>query len=554
MPRAVDLLREGRHEELWDMCCGFLSLDMPKFMSIQRRLLQEQLARLNRSHLGLKVTRGARPRTLEEFRREVPLTTYADYCPELLERNVAALPAPPATWVHTSGRSGEYPCKWVPLTQAFVDELSRVCYGIGTLSCASDWGDTSALNPNPKLVYTVAPRPYMSGALADLLGSQTPTTYLPNLEEAEGMAFDARVRLGFELALTQGIDYFFGLSMVLVAVGNKFGESTDWKKMLPVLRHPAAARRLLCGLARSKIARRRLLPRDVFNVRGIMCGGLDSWVYRERIKDLWGRYPLDVFASTEGAIIATQTWDYAGMTFIPNLNFLEFIPESEHLKGQLGLGYQPRTLLLDEVRAGEKYELVLTSFHGGALVRYRTGDMVQITALRNDALGIEIPQMVFDRRVDGTLDFVVVRLTEKSIWQGLESSGFAYADWTAYKEPGEPVLNLLIEPTDSAPVDMPSLEHQLTELILKASDDQYTNSSAHDDLADMIQFRVKVTMLERGAFTSFMAARQTEGADLAHLKPPHINPSDKVLAQLHAPQRVGVPAETTPKRDQPVPA
>jgi len=31
-----------------------------------------------------------------------------------------------------------------------------------------------------------------------------------------------------------------------------------------------------------------------------------------------------------------------------------------------------------------------------------------------------------------------------------------------------------------------------------------------------------------------MAYRQAEGADLAQLKPPHINPSDKVIALLGA--------------------
>ena len=40
--------------------------------------------------------------------------------------------------------------------------------------------------------------------------------------------------------------------------------------------------------------------------------------------------------------------------------------------------------------------------------------------------------------------------------------------------------------------------------------------------------------------------RQAEGADLAHLKPPHINPSDKVLALLLAKPEVKVTAEAEP--------
>ena len=179
MPRAVELLQQGRNGELWQMCCGFTSLDIEQFMAIQRRLLLEQLELLNRSKLGEKIMRGAKPRTVDEFRQWVPLTTYADYCPELAEQREDILPAKPAMWVHTSGRSGEYPCKWVPLPRAFCEELSAVMYGVGILSGCKGRGDTSQLRECPKIVYTVAPRPYMSGTMAQMLELQSPSKYLP---------------------------------------------------------------------------------------------------------------------------------------------------------------------------------------------------------------------------------------------------------------------------------------------------------------------------------------------------------------------------------------
>ena len=126
---------------------------------------------------------------------------------------------------------------------------------------------------------------------------------------------------------------------------------------------------------------------------------------------------------------------------------MEFIPEKEHFKWQLDHKYQPKTVLLDEVKAGECYEIVITNFHGGALVRYRVGDMIRITSLKNEKLGINIPQMEFERRADDLLDFVVFRLTEKTIWKAIENSGIPYADWVAFKKPGETVLNVMIEPS-----------------------------------------------------------------------------------------------------------
>ena len=56
---------------------------------------------------------------------------------------------------------------------------------------------------------------------------------------------------------------------------------------------------------------------------------------------------------------------------------------------------------------------------------------------------------------------------------------------------------------------------------------------------------VQVTLLPQSAFPRYIGQRQAEGADLGHLKPPHINPSDKMLSLLGAPKVVveAVPTE-----------
>ncbi len=367
-----------------------------------------------------------------------------------------------------------------------------------------------------------------------MLQEQTPSDYLPPLDEAENLPFEERIKLGFKQALSQGIDYFFGLSLVLVAVGNKFSQSSDKVDIRPFLSQPKALFRLTKGLVRSKLARRPMLPKDLWPVKGIVSSGLDSAVYKDKIKELWGRCPLDAYVSTEGGIIATQTWDYDSMTFIPNLNFLEFIPEKEHFKWQLDHSYEPKTVLLDEVKTGENYEIVITNFHGGTLVRYRAGDMVKITSLRNEKLGIDIPQMLFERRADDLLDFVFVRLTERTIWQAIEDTQIPYEDWTAYKKAGEPVLSLFIELKNDYQGNEADVMATVREQIIKSDNDKDTKSLIRDDFAAMINFKVEINLLPHGAFANYIAQRQAEGADLAHLKPPHINPSDKVLSLLLA--------------------
>jgi len=123
MMEIGELLRQGRTEEVWQRCCGFIDLSIEDFMKIQKRLLLEQLELLKKCSLGRYIMNGANPRTVKEFREQVPLTTYADYEPYLLKRRRNVLPEKPILWIHTSGRSGEYPFKWVPTTGRQYREL-----------------------------------------------------------------------------------------------------------------------------------------------------------------------------------------------------------------------------------------------------------------------------------------------------------------------------------------------------------------------------------------------------------------------------------------------
>jgi len=72
MSTASELWWQGRIDEIWKQCCGFIDLSIEDFMNIQRRLLLEQIQLLNGCELGRKVMRGARPRSVEEFRALVP--------------------------------------------------------------------------------------------------------------------------------------------------------------------------------------------------------------------------------------------------------------------------------------------------------------------------------------------------------------------------------------------------------------------------------------------------------------------------------------------------
>ncbi len=527
MPKAAELLKEGKTKELWQMCCGFTDLSMDEFMNIQKRLLLEQLELLKGCELGRNIMNGANPSTVEEFREQVPMTTYVDYCPDLLDQREDILPARPIFWVQTSGRSGEYPHKWVPISRRFWEEAGKNFCAIAFFSSCKGEGDIR-IESGDKLLHAVAQAPYLTGTIAYKLEEELGFEFLPSLRESEGMSFDERAEKGFKLALSEGMVGFYGLAGVLVAIGEKFKNGSGSMSLSQLLSQPRMLLRMAKGLAKSKLAGRPMLPKDLWTLKLITSMGTDSRIYRERIRDLWGRAPLEVYGNSETTVIATQTWDYDGMVFFPNLNFLEFIPEKEYSIWQLDHSYQPKTVLLDEVKTGESYELVITNFHGGAMVRYRIGDMIRITGLQNEKLNITLPQMVFERRADDLIDLGFMRLTERVIWQAIENAKIPYREWTAHKEVGGTAkLHLYLELDADYIASGEDVATAIYEQIKRLDDGLYI----YKDLAvleGLIGFKpIEVTLLPEGAFANYKNQQLAEGADLAHMKPPHTNPSKR---------------------------
>jgi protein-S-isoprenylcysteine O-methyltransferase Ste14 len=367
-----ELFSQGKYEEVWKRCCGFIDLSLDDFMRIQKRLLLEQLELFKKCKLGEHILDGASPDNLEEFRETVPLTTYADYAPYLLKRRMDVLPRKPLLWQYTSGKAGEYLYRWVPVTARLVDEIESLMFALMFFSSCKKRGEIN-FHKGDKVLYGMAPPPYATGTMTRAFPNEL-FTVLPPVEEAEQVSFEERMKKGFEMGLSEGMDGCIAMSSVAVAIGQRFSqqskEKTDIKALLK--KNPRTVARLAKGMLKARLAHRALLPRDLWNLKSLITFGIDNSVFREKIKDMWGRYSLDFHGCTEAMIIAMQTWDYEGMTFVPHLNFFEFITEKDALRSREDENFKPRTLLLDELVPGN-YELVITSFHGGPFMRYRLG-------------------------------------------------------------------------------------------------------------------------------------------------------------------------------------
>lgn len=522
MATLSELLKQSKHEELWQRCCGFIDLSLQDFMGIQQRLLLEQLELLKKCELGRYIMNGANPYTVEEYRERVPLTTYGDYAPYLLEKKDDVLPMKPALWQYTSGKSGEYPFRWAPVTTEQLKEIESLLFAMLFFSGCRRRNEI-VFKEHDKVLYGMAPPPYATGTMARVFPYEL-FDFLPSVEEAERMSFEQRMQRGFELALSEGLDVFLSLSSVAIAIGNRFSQKSNNTSIKSLLKRPKAIPRLAIGLIKSKLAHRSLLPKDLWSLSGLITFGTDSSIYKERIKEMWGVEPLEFHGCTEAILIAMQTWNHQSMTFIPQLSFFEFIPEEESIMSRENPAYQPSTLLLDEVKPGN-YELVITSLHGGPFIRYKLGHLIKITSLRNEQLNIDIPQMDFLTRVDDQIDIAgFTRLSEKAIWQAIENTGLAYKDWVACKEvKDEPALHLYIELKENGYVTAEQVATSVHEE-LKKLDTPYAELESFTGLRPL-----EVTLLPQNAFNFYKLRQQSSGADLAQLKPPHINPADETI-------------------------
>ena len=110
----------------------------------------------------------------------------------------------------------------------------------------------------------------------------------------------------------------------------------------------------------------------------------------------------------------------------------------------------------------------------------------------------------------------------------IEASKVDYSEWTARKEQagGEPVLHIYIElnesDTTSSEQLKPLIRAGLQEVIPDFKDLEYMLGSDH----------LLVTRLANNSFQEYMEDRRRAGSDLAHVKPPHMQPSNDVIKRL----------------------
>lgn len=522
--RFDDKLKRNTREQLWQEYCGFVDMSLSEYMYTQNRLMEEQLAMWCNSGLGRQLLHGAQPRSVAELRRLMPLTEYADYADILLPRRTEMLCDEPAIWLQTTWEGGLRPIKLAPYTRSMLDTYRHNLMSTMLMATAKRRGDFS-FNGKERILYGGAPLPYVTGLIPSLFDEDVKCTWLPDSSAHSDLSFSQRIKKGFSMAMSGGVDVFFGLGSVAHFITESFSKSSGSGKKSGV--SFGNALRYLRAKYISKRDGRPIVPGDIFSLKAFFYAGTDARCYKERLTKAWGVTPIELASGTESTYIGAETWEHNGMIFFPDACFYEFIPETEMQRNMEDPSYQPRTCLMDEIRAGESYELVLSVLHGGAFMRYRIRDVYHCLSAGGD----KIPRLTFVDRAPDVIDIAgFTRITASSMQEVIRLSGLKLGDWILKKEfnrSGDPYLHMYLEIPPETQIGEVTVRSVLTEhlsLYFKHFDNDY------GDLKKLLNMEpLEITILKHGTIANYESA--------IHTRIPRINPGMlDIIGLLHAPE------------------
>ena len=526
-------LKSCTQREIWDEYCGFLDLTTDEYMEIQRRLLMEQVELMKGCDLGRKLFKNGVPSSVEEFRSMVPLTKFEDYADTLLLRREDMLPAKPAIWLETTWEGGERPRKCAPYTQEMLDIYRTNILAAMILSTARKKYSFN-IRQNARVLYSLAPLPYASGLFPSLVDPQIKIKFLPSIKDSQKMSFTQRCKKGFAMSLKGGMDQFYGMTSIVYNMSRSFGEMAGNGGVRSAL---GMSPKMLARYLRAKYISRRdgrpIYPGDIFKLDGFVVVGTDTAMYKDELEKMWSCRPLELAGGTETCLLGTETWQKNGVVFFPDNCFYEFIPEQDMLRSLREPEYVPPTYLMDEVIPGEKYELVITVFKGGAFMRYRVGDVYRCLRKKNTKEDLAIPQFEYVDRIPTVIDIDgFTRITHREIDEVVGLSGLPVTDYIAEKEydgEGHSLLRMYVEIDDSkrqATVADGEIFKNHLSIYFRYYDGDY------NDLKRLIGVEpLQVTVLKSGTIAAFEAA--------ADRRVERINPRRQDVIDLLAFTRLG---------------
>ena len=436
-------------------------------MKAQKKLLNKIIRKNKNCELGKKLD-FANIHSLEDFRSKVPLSTYEDYDALVdrmihnREKNIMYTGAN-IRYCSSSGSVG----KPKILPKSVFDLWNMQCCGFScTVAVTSRHIKKHMGKKLPSimgpLVIILTGHKLEDGKMCNGAG-QVPLTYLKPFSnffvtspvsllypEHEELLDTSYLQLRFALQ-EEKVSYIGSIVITLVTTMFDYLEE-NWEQLCDDIEHGTIGenikitpelraeyeKKLKPNPKRAEFLRQefrkgfdtpiapRIWPRLTF-AYGMIGSNLKVYVEKLR-RSIGDNIPIHNmgYAAAEGFFAMPTELDTHDSALIPYSIFFEFIPVNDDVDEDET--EEPKTLLLDEVEVGKKYELVVTNSSG--LYRYRMEDIVQVTRMHNDTPVIEFlyrknlsMNVANEKTTTAMVDFAAKKMFERT---GSDFVGYSF--------------------------------------------------------------------------------------------------------------------------------
>ncbi len=228
------------------------------------------------------------------------------------------------------------------------------------------------------------------------------------------------------------------------------------------------------------------------------------------VRSFAGDVPFDfsIYGASEGLVAACYEVENSDMQLLTDSCFYEFVPYGEE---------NERYLTLDEVKQGEKYELLITT--GAGLYRYRLKDVIEVRGFRG-----KCPLISFVFRKGQMFNIAGEKFSEEDARTTIEmfekAHGVSVGDWLFYHDESvQPNRYVLV--TEGSDVDLEPYIDEIEELIGQC------NKRYPSQRAKRFIDRLAVRVQQPGTHKAWAQLCVSRGASPAQIKPVHSLDTDE---------------------------
>ena len=517
--------------------------DSRKAVILQYRLLTELIKENQNTEYGKKYGFSG-IRTVQDFRKKVPLSEYDDYEPyirRMMEGETNLLSAkPPKHFAMTTGSIGVP--KYVPVSQAELDKYARCCVEM-SFGVADEYYRNTTGRSVPggrglnavELKVVQASSGVNQGTISSALMSSVKDSIPLMLSSpwevvCPGMEMDMKyLKARFALAdrglvfmdsvfltgLVDLMDYIRDNYEMLcrdiysgqINKNVKIPEEVRSAMMQYIVPDRRRAKELLAefreGFDTPVIP--RIWPKMSW-VGGIGTGGF--FPYARRMRKYSGKnIPFNnlCYAASESLIAVARHMGDESYVLIPDGGFYEFLPVDS--------ADETKTLGIDELEVGEDYRVIVTNLSG--FYRYRLHDVVRVTGYYN-----ETPMIRFVYRENQLVSIAGEKTNEENLRWCMEqfylSTKIHVSDYSIYADrstsPGRYVI--LIEPGKEVPASQHAYCRDVVEEKLMQSNPAYGEMVRTGVLG-----KLELVFLQPQTYQLYRDLQVMKGASPNQLKP-----------------------------------